>query len=66
MADDLYDSFSRLYPPCQCSGEEYICKLGGSQCSFMNVFNKTAIIVSKSGPGAFNDRDILEVGKGRQ
>lgn len=64
MSGDLYDSYNKPDMRCPCSGDEYYCKLPGFHCSFMNVLNKAAAMISKARPGGWNDLDMMEIGNG--
>ncbi|KAF2098346.1 alpha-galactosidase/alpha-n-acetylgalactosaminidase [Rhizodiscina lignyota] len=65
MAGDVFDMFDRPDPRCPCDEYTYLtCTESGFYCSVMNVVNKVAQIISKGGPGNWNDMDMLQIGNG--
>ncbi|EWC46767.1 hypothetical protein DRE_04012 [Drechslerella stenobrocha 248] len=61
MSGDIVNVFDRYDDRCPCT--DYICRLPGHHCSLMNIINKAAPLGQKAHAGAWNDLDMLEVGR---
>ncbi|KAG8713138.1 hypothetical protein FRC09_019053 [Ceratobasidium sp. 395] len=63
MSGDIKDQFTGYDDRCPCK-DMLDCKLAGYHCSVSRILDFAAPLGQKSGPGRWNDLDMLEVGNG--
>ncbi|KAG8738036.1 hypothetical protein FRC10_007386 [Ceratobasidium sp. 414] len=63
MSGDIKDLFTGYDDRCPCT-DMLDCKLAGYHCTVTRILDFAAPLGQKSGPGRWNDLDMLEVGNG--